>query len=163
MHHRIRAQRHNIFFGQRLDAVGNRLKNPKRTHAIRAVAILHAPQPLALQQHRQRKQRGKQADNDMRRSDITPTASLPSARQKSHEPVLMKNEYLVELVDHAFGSPSFGVAAGAAAGLAGVAPAAAAFAAAALAAAASAAAFAFASALAFSSASRASTSAASVG
>ena len=49
---RIGAQRNNVFLGQRLDAVGDRLQNAERPHAIRPEAILHAPQPLALQDRR---------------------------------------------------------------------------------------------------------------
>jgi len=63
MHNSICTQRNNIFLGERLDAVSNRLQNSQRTNAIRAKTILNAPQSLALQDRSQSKDAGESRDD----------------------------------------------------------------------------------------------------
>ena len=48
----VRAERDDIFFGQRLDAVGDRLEEAGGADAVRAVAVLHAAQAFALEDGR---------------------------------------------------------------------------------------------------------------
>ena len=76
MHRRIRAQRNDVFLGQRFDAVGNRLQKTVGPYAVGAKPILHAAQPLALQPHGDRKQRRKDTD-DGRRIDQYTGSALP--------------------------------------------------------------------------------------
>ncbi len=82
MHRRVGAQGNNVFLGERLDAVGNRLQNAEGTDAIGAQPILHAAQSLALQQHGDRKQRRKHADDGRRHSSKTPATACHAAGKK---------------------------------------------------------------------------------
>ncbi len=63
VHDRIGAERNDVFLGQRLDAVGDGLKEAVGADAIGAVAVLHAAQALALKQNRDRK-KSREGDND---------------------------------------------------------------------------------------------------
>ena len=74
MHDLIRARRHDIFLDQHLDAIGHRLKKPKRPDAIRAVTILHAAKNFPLE-HRDSGEEGKEnsenaGDIDQARDDL---------------------------------------------------------------------------------------------
>ena len=86
MYRRIGAQRHNIFLGERLDAIGHRLKDSERPGAVGPDAVLNAAQPLALEYRGQGKQRRKQAD-DHHHAQHYAGRRLPPDRQKSNQPV----------------------------------------------------------------------------
>jgi hypothetical protein len=63
MHRRIGAQGNNVFLGERLDAVGDRLQNAEAANAVGAEAILNAAEPLALEDRGEREERGEEADD----------------------------------------------------------------------------------------------------
>ena len=63
MHRRVGAERNNVFLGQRLDAIGNRLKETEWADAIRAKTVLDAAKALALEHCGQREEAGKYAND----------------------------------------------------------------------------------------------------
>ena len=99
MHHRIGAQGDDVFFGQRLDAVGNGLEKSEGTNAVGTEAVLNAGQSLALEDRGQGKERRKKAD-DGRHAEQHSCRRLPRSRQKADQPVLEQNENLVQILDH---------------------------------------------------------------
>ena len=54
--------RHDVFFDQHLDTVGDWLKEAERPDPIRAVAILYPPENLPLQHRHERKEREKHGE-----------------------------------------------------------------------------------------------------
>ncbi len=94
VHNLVRRMRHNIFLGQRLNSIGERLKKTERPHAIWAVTILNPPQSLALEDGRNREQRCKHYkdgdDREQRRQDW-----LKSGRRMTHDPLLQNHKELI--------------------------------------------------------------------
>ncbi len=82
-------RRNNVFLGQRLDAVGDRLKNAEGADAIGTEAILHAAQALALENCRERKESGKDSDNSDH-AQHNACGGPPSGGQKSHDQSLSR-------------------------------------------------------------------------
>ena len=95
----VGAERDNIFFGERLDAVGDRLKKAVGADAIWPEAILHAAQALALEDGGEREETGKTETIAM-----TPRTHagrrLKRGRQESYEPIAQEDEDLVEIYEN---------------------------------------------------------------
>ena len=97
MHDLIRADRHDVFLDEQLDAVGHRLKKPERPDAIWSVAILDTRENFPLQHRDEGKERQKHAED---RGDVEETRSdldhpIGRTRQQRQKPVLCDNEDLV--------------------------------------------------------------------
>ena len=99
MHDCIGAEGNNVFLGERLDAVGDRLKKAVGAHAIGAEAVLDAAQALALEDCGEREEAGKDADDG---DDAEHHARRGPQRggQKSHQPIAQEDEDLVEIHGH---------------------------------------------------------------
>ena len=99
MHGSIGARGDDVFLGQRLDAVGNRLKKAERADAVRPQPILDAGQSLALEDCGQREERRKEAD-DGRHAEQHAGRRLPRRGKKTDQPVPEQNEDLIQSLDH---------------------------------------------------------------
>ena len=62
MHDLVGPHRHDVFFDQHLDAVGDWLKETERPDAIRAVTILYAPEDFPLQHRHEREESKKHTE-----------------------------------------------------------------------------------------------------
>src|ERR1700730_3135964 len=89
----------DVFLGQRLQTVCQRLKQPIWSNTIWAITVLEATQPLTFKDRRHREQRGKHDDNrhdgKYRRKD-----RLRLNRQMGHEPVVQRDKDLVQRFSH---------------------------------------------------------------
>ena len=63
MNRAIRGRRNDIFFGQRLQRIGQRLHDAEKPHPVRTVAVLNPTQSLPLQDRREGKQ-GRKDEQD---------------------------------------------------------------------------------------------------
>jgi hypothetical protein len=94
----VRTCGNYIFFGERLDSVGNRLEEPEWSGAIGAKAVLNAGKAFALEDCGEGKERGKKADDHddaKQHGDVRPQ----DWRQKRNQPLLEQYEDLVHLFD----------------------------------------------------------------
>ena len=92
----VRAERNNVFLGERLDAVGDRLEKAERAHAVRANPVLDAAQAFALEDRGEREEAGKDAD-DGDDAEQHARSRLQRGGQKADEPIAQEDEDLVEI------------------------------------------------------------------
>src|SRR5262249_17753813 len=99
MHHFIRRTRNHVFLDERFDSVCSRLQETKRPHAIWAIPILNAPQPLPLENRRDCKKRREHSDNPgngyYRRDK-----RLPRLGCESRKRMIQIDKNLVERIGH---------------------------------------------------------------
>ena len=106
MHRLVRRMRHDVFLGQRFQAVGNELAEAAQTDlrqwnadAIGAVAVLDAAEALALNDRDEGEQRGKQ-QRDERNRNQGGHKRPPSVGEPSHRLVLQRDKNLVQGIKH---------------------------------------------------------------
>ncbi len=98
VHHLVGGAGNDVFFGQRLDAVGNRLEKACRADTIGAVTILHSAQAFAFQNGRDGEQEGEYDHNgNDRQNDIR--NGLEPCRQIADEAMLHNDKNLIGLLD----------------------------------------------------------------
>ncbi len=97
MHHPVGPARDQVFLGQGLHPVGQGLEQAKRANPVRAVAVLHSPQALALEERGDSKESCERAD-DGRGGNQARHDRLPGRRRAPHHPLLQRNKNLVHCV-----------------------------------------------------------------
>src|SRR3977135_1735043 len=99
MYHFVSGPGDDVFLGQRLQTVCQRLKQSIWSDSIWAITVLEATEPLALEDCCYRKQGGKHRDN---RHDgkYRPKLGLHLTGKMGQEPVLQYDKDLIHRLSH---------------------------------------------------------------
>ena len=105
MHHRIGAQRNNVFLGQRLDAVGHGLQQSRTAPRGSGQAVLHArPAPCAPAARRWQTAPGKTQMMATTPSSTPASGCQPAGRNPTSQ-CLRRTKIWSSLFDHRLSSP----------------------------------------------------------